>query len=392
MPEDFQVEGIVLPVTERREGSDSTDTDESSDDAETPGVAANTQQYNVQRMASRRSPPSAAYSEWTRDFDFGPPPRKLSTSLFLRMLCTNNAACCGWLILMPLFCISMLFMSLEGLENAGRLMLLASSNTALANATDIVRTPLNVSMGDVEVCSYSYLFNTQGGKSVQGECFGECTRSPSKLTTYSTFEPSASVLAGMRPLLSPMSNLVFYMCFQSIGLLVVCMGLVRGRALARMFSSCVVTGAALTKYSTEVITLPNGEESHKKAYCREYRLTFEIKTTNGTVHEVERTHRTAMVPDVPTPDIASATSGYERVMYDPDNPQLYIFMEECFLVTPGRVMRDGSLECRFSLHVCLLEAFMVVVVVLDFIVGVTILSYIVFYYLRGLNLPRVGHY
>mmetsp|Transcript_55330 Transcript_55330/g.129534 ORF Transcript_55330/g.129534 Transcript_55330/m.129534 type:complete len:388 (-) Transcript_55330:56-1219(-) len=387
MPEDFQVEGIVLSVTERQEGSDSTLTT-----LTTPGVAANTQQYNVQRMASRRSPPSAAYSEWTRDFDFGPPPRKLSTSLFLRMLCTNNAACCGWLILMPLFCISMLFMSLEGLENAGRLMLLASSNTALANATDIVRTPLNVSMGDVEVCSYSYLFNTQGGKSVQGECFGECTRSPSKLTTYSTFEPSASVLAGMRPLLSPMSNLVFYMCFQSIGLLVVCMGLVRGRALARMFSSCVVTGAALTKYSTEVITLPNGEESHKKAYCREYRLTFEIKTTNGTVHEVERTHRTAMVPDVPTPDIASATSGYERVMYDPDNPQLYIFMEECFLVTPGRVMRDGSLECRFSLHVCLLEAFMVVVVVLDFIVGVTILSYIVFYYLRGLNLPRVGHY
>mmetsp|Transcript_55331 Transcript_55331/g.129539 ORF Transcript_55331/g.129539 Transcript_55331/m.129539 type:complete len:384 (-) Transcript_55331:56-1207(-) len=383
MPEDFQVEGIVLSVTERQEGSDSTLTT-----LTTPGVAANTQQYNVQRMASRKLPPS----EWTRDFDFGPPPRKLSTSLFLRMLCTNNAACCGWLILMPLFCISMLFMSLEGLENAGRLMLLASSNTALANATDIVRTPLNVSMGDVEVCSYSYLFNTQGGKSVQGECFGECTRSPSKLTTYSTFEPSASVLAGMRPLLSPMSNLVFYMCFQSIGLLVVCMGLVRGRALARMFSSCVVTGAALTKYSTEVITLPNGEESHKKAYCREYRLTFEIKTTNGTVHEVERTHRTAMVPDVPTPDIASATSGYERVMYDPDNPQLYIFMEECFLVTPGRVMRDGSLECRFSLHVCLLEAFMVVVVVLDFIVGVTILSYIVFYYLRGLNLPRVGHY
>mmetsp|Transcript_2309 Transcript_2309/g.3979 ORF Transcript_2309/g.3979 Transcript_2309/m.3979 type:complete len:377 (+) Transcript_2309:62-1192(+) len=322
---------------------------------------------------------------WTQDYDFGPPPRRLSASLRLQLWFFNDCcqmAGCAWVTwCFILFGLVILVPLLQG--GASRVAILATTNTKIANATEIVQSDTGMSVqgasGDVgNVYKYSYSFQTEDGHSIRSKCYGECSNLTNYLVAYSTFEPTASVLEGMRPNFLALQDIFTFLHLpQLLGWLLMmcsCCGCGEGRKQARLLGSGVAARAVLSKYDTKLLKDDDFGE------FLEYKLTFQMKSPRGTLHEVEDSRNGGYGGTDPE-TYTSVTSGYEHVLYDPAEPRQAIFLHR--IPQYGRVQADGNLKANPSYRSKFLWVLGFIAAV-DVFVTVTCVAYVVFY-LRGVN-------
>jgi len=316
---------------------------------------------------------------WTQDYDFGPPPRRLSASLRLQLLLVNDICQmvgCAWVTLCFVLPGLVVLVPLLHDGGASRVTILAATSTKVANVTEIVAETGFVG----GIYKYSYSFQTEDGHSIRSKCYGEYSNLTmlSNLVVYSTFEPTASVLEGMRPNFLALQDIFTFLHLpQLLGWLLMmcsCCGCGEGRKQARLLGSGVAARAVLSKYDTKLLKDDDFGE------FLEYKLTFQMKSPRGTLHEVEDSRNGGYGGTDPE-TYTSVTSGYEHVLYDPAEPRQAIFLHR--IPQYGRVQADGNLKANPSYRSKFLWVLGFIAAV-DVFVTVTCVAYVVFY-LRGVN-------